>query len=189
MKNTIKISLLLLCAGLMSMTLANLPDMYMINKGSSTIKWKTTNDEGKTNTGGVNFKTGNIKVDTKQIVGGFMYVNMQTLNCNSISDEGFNKAQVDELRSAEVMNVVKYKEMTFKILKAVRKDVPEGKPNYEITLQVNLKGLKKNVVFPAVVGLAKKNTSLKGTFILSKDEFTMPYDIEISLDINTTLKK
>jgi len=189
MKNAIKVALLLMGASLMSMTMGNLPDMYMVNKSTSTIKWKATNGDEKTNTGGVSFKSGNIKVDTKQIVGGFMYVNMQTLNCNSISDAGFNKALVDEMRSADVMNAVKYKEMTFKVVKAIRKDVAEGKPNYDITLQVGLKGLKKNVTFPAVVGLSKKSTSVKGGFTLSKEEFTLPYDIEIDLNINTALKK
>ena len=118
MKKTIKISLLGLCAALMSMTVSNLPDMYMVNTGSSTVKWKATNVDGKTNSGNISFKTGNIKVDTKQIVGGFMYVNMQTLKCSSIADAGFNKALVDEMRSADVMNAVKYKELTFKIISA-----------------------------------------------------------------------
>lgn len=189
MKNTIRISLLLLLGALMSMQQGNLPDMYMIQTGSSIVNWKATNEEGKTNTGTIKFKSGNIKVDTKQIVGGFMYVNMQTLSCNSISDAGFNKALVDELRSANVMNAVKYKELTFKIVKAVRKDVADGKPNYDITFQVGLKGLKKNITFPAKVGLSKKTTSLNGSFTLSKDEFMLPYDIEMTVDINTTLKK
>ena len=79
--------------------------------------------------------------------------------------------------------------MTFKIVKAVRKDVAEGKPNYDITYQVGLKGLKKNVTFPAVVGLGKKKTSLKGSFTLSKDEFNLPYDIKMNVNIQTNLSK
>ena len=189
MKKIIRISLFILCGSLLSMRSGNLPDKYMIDKSTSKVTWKATNTEGKNNTGTINFKTGNIQVDTKQIVGGFMYVNMQSLACNSISDAGFNKALVDEIRSAEVMNAVKYKEMTFKIVKAVRKDVAEGKPNYDITFQVSLKGVKKNIVFPAVVGLGKKKTTLKGDFTLSKDEFGMPYDIDINVNILSNLSK
>ena len=166
-----------------------LPDIYMINPKASSINWKMVDDEEKTTTGTIEFKSGNLKIDTKQIVGGFAYVNMQTLACNSIEDAGFNKAKVDEMRSAEVMNVVKYKEMTFKIIKAIRKDVPEGQPNYDITMQVGLKGLKKNVQFPAVVDLGKKATSLTSSFVLDHDIFSLPHDIEMSIVMETTLKK
>lgn len=175
--------------GLLSFTTGGVPDMYMINTSSSIIKWKTSDDTGKASNGTIKFKSGNIKVDTKTVVGGFAYANMQSLDCKSISDAGFNKAKVDEMRSAEVMNVVKYKEMTFKILKALRKDVAEGQPNYDITFQITLKGIKKSITTPSTIDLGKKSVTLTTNITLTKDDFSLPNDIELSLELDTSLKK
>ena len=45
------------------------------------------------------------------------------------------------------------------------------------------------VMFPATVGFSKKVTTLKGNLTLSKIDFDLPNDLELSLDINSTLKK
>lgn len=174
---------------LMSFQLGGLPDIFLVSSSKSSIGWKSTNEEGKTNAGKIKFKSGSIKMDTKQIVGGFFYVNMLSLNCNTIADEGFNKALIDEMRAADYLNVIKYKEMTGKIIKATRKDVPDGQPNYDISLQVTLKGIKKIVQFPATVGFGKKVTTLKGDLTLTTTDFDIPNDLELSLNISSTLKK
>lgn len=187
MKLTLVSTFILLA--LVSANLGGLPDIFLVSSAKSSISWKSTNDDEKTNSGKIKFKSGSIKMDTKQIVGGFFYANMLTMNCNTIADEGFNKALIDEMRAADYLNVIKYKEMTGKIIKATRKDVPEGKPNYSISLQVTLKGIKKIVTFPATVGFSKKITTLKGNLVLSKTDFSLPHDLHLGLDITSTLKK
>ena len=173
----------------MSAQLGGLPDIFLVSSAKSSIDWKSTNDEGKANAGKIKFKSGSIKMDTKQIVGGFFYVNMLSMNCSTIADEGFNKALIDDMRTAEYLNIIRYKEMTGKIVKATRKDVPDGQPNYDISLQVTLKGIKKMVMFPATVGFGKKVTTLKGNLTLSKADFNIPNDLELSLNIISNLKK
>ena len=182
-------AIIIFIAALLSFTTGGVPDMYMVNTSASIIKWKTSDDSGKASNGTIKFKSGNIKIDTKTVVGGFAYANMQTLDCQSISDAGFNKAKVDEMRSAAVMDVVKYKEMTFKIIKAVRKDVAAGQPNYDLTFQLSLKGIKKSITTPATIELGKKSATLNCNIILQKDEFSLPSDIELLVEMETTLKK
>ncbi len=177
--------------GLFSFTMApnGVPDTYKFDASKSTIQWTSTGEDGTTHTGNLNFKSGTFKFDVKTLLNGFSYINMQTLTCTDIADEGFNRELVVEMRSDEQLNLAKYKEATFKIVKAKRLDVAEGKPNYSIDGIVKLKGIDIPVNFTATVVLGKKEVDFKGAFVLPKDKAELPYDLKMDVAILAELVK
>ncbi len=177
--------------GLFSFTMApnGVPDTYKFDASKSTIQWTSIAEDGTTHTGNLNFKSGTFKFDVKTLLNGFSYINMQTLTCTDIADEGFNRELVVEMRSDEQLNLAKYKEATFKIVKAKRLDVAEGKPNYNIDGIVKLTGIDIPVNFTATVVLGKKEVDFKGSFVLPKDKAELPYDLKMDVAILADLVK
>lgn len=191
MKKIASILSLTFLLGLFSFTLSpdGVPDTYKFDPSKSSIQWTSTAEDGTTHTGSLNFKSGTLKFDVKTLLNGFSYINMQTLTCSDVVDEGFNRELIVEMRSDEQLNLAKYKEATFKIVKAKRLDVPEGKPNYDIDGIVKLKGIDVPVKFTATVLLGKKEVNFKGSFVLPKDKAQLPYDLTLDIAIVADLVK
>lgn len=114
---------------------------------------------------------------------------MQSLTCTDVSDEGFNRELITEMRSPEQLNLAKYKEATFKIVKAKRLDVAEGQPNYDITGTLKLKRVSLPVKFTATVVQSKKSVTLSGSFDIAKADAQLPYDISFEIVMNTAIVK
>lgn len=165
------------------------PVTYKLTAASSSIKWNSTDEDGKAHNGSLKFKSGNLKFDVKTLLSGFSYINMQSLTCTDVSDEGFNRELITEMRSPEQLNLAKYKEATFKIVKAKRLDVAEGQPNYDITGTLKLKGISLPVKFTATVVQSKKAVSLSGSFDIAKADVQLPYDISFEIVMNTAIVK
>ena len=180
-----------LLVGLCSFTMApnGVPDTYKFDAAASSIKWTSTAEDGTTHTGGLNFKSGTFKFDVKTLLNGFSYINMQTLTCTDVADEGFNRELVVEMRSDDQLYHAKYKEATFKVVKAKRLDVADGQPNYDVDGIVKLKGIDVPVKFTATVVLGKKGVDFKGSFVLPKDKAQLPYDLKMDLAIIADLVK
>lgn len=156
---------------------------YLADAKISSIKW-TSSAEGQTSHNGtLNFKSGNLMVDSKIIQSGFFYIDMQTLACNDIADAGFNKEFVNELRDESNFNLVKFKQSTIKVLKAKRTEPTGETDNYDLTLEVNIKGLKKSYTVPAKATYSKKNVQLTADLAIPASDFGMVYDLTLALDI------
>lgn len=183
MKKSYFIGLIALVIGLCSLTLSsNAPLLFKLDTKSSTIDWDILDQSDASQKGTLKFKSGNLKFDSKRIVGGFFYINLQSLKCTSISDAGFNADLVEWVRGESNLNAIKQKEVTVKILKASRKGITDGVDDYTISAQVNVKGIKKTIEFPAKVKYGKK-ASFNGKFTLPADLFSMEKDMNFAIDV------
>lgn len=184
-------TLLVFALGLFSFVTAptGQPVTYKLTAATSSINWSSTSEDGTAHNGSLKFKSGNLKFDVKTLLSGFTYINMQSLDCADISDEGFNRELITEMRSPEQLNLAKYKEATFKITKAKRLDVAEGQPNYDVTGLLKLKGLSLPVQFKATVVQSKKEVTLNGSFDIAKADAQLPYDMTFEIVMNTEIVK
>ena len=181
-----KVSLLSLAVAVFTLSTltssTNGSSIYKLDTKKSKIKWHIVDQNEKTQNGTLSFKSGNIQFDSKRITGGFFYINVQTLKCNSISDPGFNADLVEWVRGEANLDAIKTKEIKVKFLKATRKEVAEGEENFIISAQIDVKGIKKTLEFPALVGFGKKAT-LKATVVLPATEFSLAKDFNLTMDV------
>ena len=183
MKKGYLLGLLTAIATIWSLTSAiNGAILYKLDTSKSKINWNIVDENDKVQNGSLKFKSGNIQFDSKRIAGGFFYINLQSLKCTSISDVGFNADLIEWMRGTSNLNAIKTKEIKVKILKATRKDVAEGEDNFMVSAQVDVKGIKKTIEFPALVGFGKKAT-FKGEIILPAADFSLEKDLTLDLDI------
>lgn len=165
------------------------PTTYSMDAASSKITWTSTAEDGKTHTGDLKFKSGTIQFDVKTLLSGFSYINMQSLTCTDIADAGFNRELITEMRSDAELNLLKYKDATFKIVKAKRLDVAEGQPNYDIDALLKLKGIDIPVKFIATIVMKKSDLTFKSDFVVPKATAQLPYDLKFAFDINASVAK
>jgi polyisoprenoid-binding protein YceI len=169
---------------------SGLPTVYQLTPASSKVTWVSSGTEdGKSHNGEIKFKSGTFQFDVKTLLSGFCYIDMQSINCKDVTDEGFNKELMNEMRSEEQLNLYKYKEATFKVVKAKRLDVAEGQPNYEIEGTLKLKGIDIPTKFTATVVFAKSSINFKSKFKVEKATTNLPYDLDLSFDINAAVAK
>jgi len=157
------------------------PVLFKFAPASSSITWTSTAEDGTSHTGTIPVKSGNLKFDSKILLSGYAYINMQKITCSDIEDEGFNRELILDMRSEEQLNLKKYKEATLKITKAKRLDVPDGQPNYNVFATLKLKGISIPVEFKALINKSKKEASIKGSFTVEKDKANLPYDMKFDL--------
>ena len=160
--------------------------LYKLNPKASSINWSMLDASEKPQNGVVNFKSGNLQIDAKRITGGFFYMDLRSLKCNSIKDAGFNADMIDWMRSQSNLHVQKLPTATMQIKKATRLNVPEGEQNFDIEAEVNIKGIKKLVKYKALVSYGKK-TPFKANIVLSAADFQL--DKDFNLDINAVVVK
>ena len=139
----------------------NTPTKYVFDAAASKVTSTSTAEDGKTHTGALDFKSGTLMFDVKTLQSGFSYINMQSLTCKDITDAGFNRELITEMRSESELDVVKFKETTFKIVKAKRLDVVEGQPNYDVDALLKLKGLPEDSEVITVPGSPTSPQQLK----------------------------
>lgn len=156
---------------------------YLADVKLSSIKWATAGEDKTPHKGTLAFKSGSLMIDTKIVKGGFFYINMQSLACTDISDAGFNREFLTELRDENNLNVVKYKESTIKVVSAKRSEPSGATDNYTLTLEVNLRGVKKSFEVTAKANYVKKSVKLTTQLVLPAADFGMVYDLTLDLDI------
>jgi len=112
----------------------------------SQIVWKGYKPTGSHH-GTIDLKQGVIAVKDNHLVGGKFVLDMNTIKDVDMPEtDPYNKKLVNHLKSPDFFDVAKYPTATFEIT-AVR---PQAE-NYLIEGNLTLKGVTKNITFPAMV--------------------------------------
>ncbi|MFL1895975.1 YceI family protein [Aquimarina sp. 2-A2] len=139
---------------------------YTVDTASSTIEWVGSKPTGE-HTGTIAVSDGMIKVNADKIEGGSFTVDMKTITVTDL--EGDDKASLEghlkgegEGKEDHFFNVAQYPTANFEITGISEK---EGKTMIDGNLTI--KGVKKNISFPAT-------TSMEGDMMsLTSEEFTI----------------
>ncbi len=150
-------------------------DTHIVDIDKSKIYWTGTG-VNKEHTGYVTIQSGSLLIDTKTITSGFFYVNMKSITDTDIKDAGFKKNLEDHLKSQDFFFSAKFPTSTFKIIKAERLDVPDGQPNYKITGDLTIKGIKKSVDFMTTIKYNKKSVHVLGELKIDRTQWDLKYN-------------
>lgn len=147
-------------------------EAYTVLADKSTLTWKGFKPTGSHN-GTVGISTANINVANDKLAGGKFTIDMNSINCLDIpADDEYNAKLVGHLKSADFFEVSKFPTATFEITDV--KDGDEGKINVSGNLTV--KGITKNITIPATFGAANGFVSLKSeSFKIDRTEFGIEY--------------
>ena len=117
---------------------------YMADAGKSTIKWTGEKVTGS-HWGHINLKSGDLEMKDGKITGGTFMIDMNSISCKDIEDDGYNKKLVGHLKSDDFFGVSTYPTAKLVITKAT--DFKENKADVrgDLTIKKNTESLLFNV--------------------------------------------
>jgi polyisoprenoid-binding protein YceI len=147
-------------------------EAYSVIIDKSTLTWKGFKPTGSHN-GSVGIAKGNINVAGDKLVGGKFKFDLNSIVCLDMpADNEYNAKLVGHLKSADFFDVAQFPSAVFEITDV--KNVDEGKINVSGNLTV--KGITKNITVPATFGLANGFASFKSdVFKIDRTEFGIEY--------------
>ncbi len=164
-----------------------------VDTSASTLDWKATKVTGAHN-GKVGIKSGNLKFEGDDLVGGEFIIDMTSITCEDIGREKANKKFVNHLNSDDFFSTSK-----FKTAKLVIKSSRLGKGgHYDVEGDLTIKGITKPVMFKANVDSKGKTATATADIKFDRTDYNIKYksgsffkdlgDKLIHDDVNLTVK-
>lgn len=152
---------------------------FVIDTAKSLVEWTGAKPSGEHN-GTVNLKKGKLLVQNGNIVAGKFMMDMTSITNLDLEDAEWNQKLVDHLKSADFFNTAEYPESTFEITevkpydgKSLEDDVM---PTHWITGNLVIKGISKNITFPANVEITDTKISAKTVqFLIDRTDWDIKY--------------
>ena len=117
-----------------------------INTEKSFVGWVGKKVLGQHN-GKVKLQSGTITTKGAVLTGGNFVIDMNTITCDDLTDQDYNKKLIGHLTSMDFFYVSEYPTAILKITKVLKLT---NKPNaYNLTADLTVKGIAKSVTFPA----------------------------------------
>lgn len=127
--------------------------VHEIDRERSKVEWTGRNLTGA-HSGVLKLSEGNIKVVDGQPLRGSFTLDMNSMANADIEDGDLRHLLIEHLKSDDFFDVQRFPEATFRISKCT--PVPgakPGNPNCEITGELTIKGITREIEFPAMLGL------------------------------------
>lgn len=152
---------------------------YDNKKGSKTLKvdiqnsklvWKGKKFTGE-HWGNISITNGNLVVDGTKLKGGAFDIDLKSITVVDITDKDGNAKLVGHLKGEDFFSVEKFPKASFVITSATQK----ADENYEIAGKLTIKGVTKEIKFPAVVKIDAKKATAKAKIVINRTDFDIKY--------------
>ncbi|MFN4082815.1 MAG: YceI family protein [Bacteroidia bacterium] len=172
MKKTI-LSLALAATGLLAFAQQN-ESTFTVNAEKSTCKWHAKKVTGQ-HEGFVKFESGSVNVKGNQLIGGDFTINMTTLEATDLTGEWKEKL-VGHLKSDDFFATEKFPQANLRIKNATPiKGAKAGSNNYNIVADLTIKGISKEISFPAMVVVNKGRVIANANFDVDRTAYDIRY--------------
>ena len=141
------------------------PTDYKVDPKASKVAWKGEKVTGG-HTGTIQLKEGTIILDEGKLTGGTFTIDMTTID----SDEDLSKLE-GHLKSDDFFGVEKFPTSTFTITEVV----DQGPRGYNVTGDITIKGITKEIEFDAKVEDTDKGIKATAEIELDRSEFDVKY--------------
>lgn len=143
---------------------------FEIDTKASKVLWTGKKVTGE-HTGYLSVGKGTVMVENSNVVGAQVNIDMNSIVCTDIKDEGTNQKFVGHLRSDDFFSVDKHKNARFEITSM--KQVSNG--NFNVNGKLTIKGITNEISFPAKVNLANGLVKASGTAKLDRTKWDIRY--------------
>jgi polyisoprenoid-binding protein YceI len=146
---------------------------YSVDSKTSTFKWHATKVTGE-HYGVATFSTGTVQTNGKALVGGEINIDMTTIDATDLTGEYHDKL-VGHLKSDDFFSVEKFNTATIKVKTAKAMKADKVGNNYTITADLTIKGITKEVTFPAIVVVNDKQVIVNANFDIDRTKYDIRY--------------
>ncbi len=148
---------------------------YKVNAEQSSFNWVAKKVTGE-HTGLIKFATGSIETDGKNLTGGNFDIDMTSITCTDLTGE-WNEKLIGHLNSPDFFSIDNFKTANLKIKSANEiKGVKAGADNYNVVADLTIKGITKEITFPAFVVIKKTGEVVaNASFDIDRTAFDIKY--------------
>jgi polyisoprenoid-binding protein YceI len=164
MKITNYISALTL--SLMITSLSGFAQQLTIDTENSRVEWIGKKLVGQ-HEGLINIKEGSLELKDDQLVGGSFTLDMKSITCTDLEDEGYNQKLVGHLNSDDFFGVDLFPEATFEITTATK----FAESIASITGILTIKGKSESITFDVV----RNNNIYTATLNVDRSKYDVKY--------------
>ena len=154
---------------------------YMVDVAASTINWAGTKLVGGGHEGTINITDGKLAIAGGNIVGGMFTIDMNTLTCTDLEEDGGKGKLEGHLKSADFFDVENHGIATFEIASVSPATDTEG-ISHNITGNLTMKGQARSITIPANVTMT--DGMLKASapdFVIDRTEWGIEYGSDGSI--------
>src|SRR5574343_361990 len=147
---------------------------FKVDAKESSFKWTGKKVTGS-HWGYVKFSEGTISVAGKQFVGGSFTMDMTTIDNQDMQGE-YSEKLVGHLKSDDFFATAKFPTATLKTKSVTAiAGAKAGSANYNVTADLTVKGITKEVTFPAQVIVTKDKVIANAEFAVDRTLFDVTY--------------
>lgn len=174
---------------------------YAVDIQNSSLVWKGSKVTGSSHEGTLKLSAGTLKVEGGNLVAGSFTVDMNSLDNTDLKGKDGYEKLLGHLKSDDFFGVATYPTATFEITGSTPKT---GDPNatHDISGNLTIKGITKNLTFPAKVTVDPTSLSATASFFFDRSLYEVRYgsksffndlgdnainnEIELKIDLKAT---
>ncbi len=127
---------------------------FQIDGSGSVIRWTGQNLLSH-HEGTVKLAAGSVALSHGHLEKGEVIIDMDSIACSDIADSTMAAMLVSHLRTADFFQAAEYPTASYEVAGATPiKGATEGAPNYQISGRLTLRGVSRELSFPAVIAAA-----------------------------------
>ncbi len=175
-----KYILMLTIAGLGLSAIAKNPakkaigETYKMDIAASTFNWHATKVTGE-HKGLVKYSSGTIKLSGSNLAGSEIIMDMTTIDDLDMTGEYHDKL-VGHLKSEDFFSVEKNKTATLKVKSSTAiAGAASGTNNYYVVADLSIKGITKEIKFPAMLTVEKGQITVLADFDINRTLYDIKY--------------
>lgn len=148
---------------------------YKVNTEKSTIFWTGKKVTGE-HTGTLKIKNGMVEVENGVPTMVKFDIDMKSIVCTDLKDEGTNKKLVGHLKSPDFFSVEKFPVGNFVATEFTPISQKEDRdPNYKVTGMLTIKGISKEVSFDAFIVIKENGLVSNGNVVFDRTDYDIRY--------------
>ena len=152
---------------------ANKQTTVTIDSKASTFKWHAKKVTGE-HFGTVNFSGGTITLDKGALVAGTIEMDMTSITVTDLQGEYKGKLE-GHLKSEDFFSVEKNNKSTLIIKKVEAIKGSKTDENYRVTADLTIKGITKEVKFPAIIVVKGNSVTASADFMIDRTQWDIRY--------------
>jgi polyisoprenoid-binding protein YceI len=147
--------------------------VYNIDPAASKVEWIGKKVTGQHN-GTVNVASGELNVSNNELEAGKINLDMNSITVLDLTDAESNGKLTGHLKSDDFFSVEKNPTATFEITNVEKVSDDKGN-NYKIDGNLTIKGITKNISFPANVSINDQTITAKADFDIDRTQWDIKY--------------
>ncbi len=147
---------------------------YTVDAPKSTFKWNAKKVVGE-HSGTAGFQGGSIAINANKLVGADITIDMASIDCSDLVGEYHDKL-VGHLKADDFFATDKFNTAKIKIKSATEiKGAAAGSNNYNVVADLTIKGITKEVSFPAFVVINPNQVIANAELDVDRTAFGIKY--------------